>query len=95
MVKESIHQEFGRFLRDEMDDNEREKYIISERYKQSISLISKIFKKNSIKWILNRFYSFKKQLKVKIILFIAVHLTFVLSGVLLAYMDSLTAKGKK
>ena len=27
MVKESIHQEFGRFLRDEMDDIEREKYI--------------------------------------------------------------------
>ena len=25
MVKESIHQEFGRFLRDEMDDIEREK----------------------------------------------------------------------
>ena len=55
MVKESIHQEFGRFLRDEMDDIEREKYISSERYKQSISLISKIFKKNSIKWFANRF----------------------------------------
>ena len=55
MVKESIHQEFGRFLRDEMDDTEREKYIISERYKQSISLISEIFKKNSIKWVSNRF----------------------------------------
>ena len=49
MVKEILHQEFGRFLRDEMDDIEREKYIISERYKQSISLISKILKKNSIK----------------------------------------------
>ncbi len=49
MGKESIHQEFGRFIRDEMDDIEREKYIISERYKQSISLISKIFNKNSIK----------------------------------------------
>ena len=49
MVKESIHQQFGRFLRDEMDDIEREKYICSERYKQSISLIAKIFKKNSIK----------------------------------------------
>ena len=47
--KESIHQEFGRFLRDEMDDIEREKYIISDRYKKSISLISKIFKKNSIR----------------------------------------------
>ena len=69
MVKESIHQEFGRFLRDEMDDIEREKYISSERYKQSISLISKIFKKNSIKWVSSRFNSVKKQLKVKIILF--------------------------
>ena len=55
MEKESIHQEFGRFLRDEMDDIEREKYISSERYKQSISLISKIFKKNSIKWFVNKF----------------------------------------
>ena len=63
MVKESIHQEFGRFLRDEMDDVEREKYIISERYKQSISLISKIFNKNSIKWLWNRFNSLKNQIK--------------------------------
>ena len=47
--QESMHQEFGRFLRDEMDDVERKKYINSKRYKQSISLISKIFKKNSIK----------------------------------------------
>ena len=47
--KESIHQEFGRFLRDEMSDLERQKYITSDRYKKSISLISKIFKKNSIK----------------------------------------------
>ena len=70
MVKESIHQEFGRFLRDEMDYIERKKYINSERYKQSISLISKIFKKNSIKWVSNRFNSLKKQIKVKIILFI-------------------------
>jgi len=47
--QESIHQEFGRILRDEMSDLERKKYIISDRYKKSISLISKIFKKNSIK----------------------------------------------
>ena len=47
--QESMHQEFGRFLRDEMDDVERKNYINSKRYKQSISLISKIFKKNSIK----------------------------------------------
>ena len=46
--KESIHQEFGRFLRDEMSDTEKKEYISSERYKKSISLISKIFKKNSI-----------------------------------------------
>ena len=63
MGKESIHQEFGRFIRDEMDDIEREKYIISERYKQSISLISKIFNKNSIKWIWNRFNSLINQIK--------------------------------
>ena len=63
MGKESIHQEFGRFIRDEMDDIEREKYIISERYKQSISLISKIFNKNSIKWVWNRFNSLKNQIK--------------------------------
>ena len=44
MVKESLHQEFGRFLRDEMDGMEREKYISSERHKQLISHISKIFK---------------------------------------------------
>ena len=47
--KESIHQEFGRFLRDEMEDIEKEEYIRSERYKSSIKLISKIFKENSIK----------------------------------------------
>tara|TARA_B100000963_G_scaffold228765_1_gene199498 strand:+ start:500 stop:655 length:156 start_codon:yes stop_codon:yes gene_type:complete len=47
--QESMHQEFGRFLRDEMDNVERKKYINSKRYKQSISQISKIFKKNSIK----------------------------------------------
>ena len=46
--QESVHLEFGRFLRDEMSDLERQKYINSERYKKSISLISKIFKKNSI-----------------------------------------------
>ena len=31
MVKESVQQEFGRFLKDEMDDIEREKYIISKK----------------------------------------------------------------
>ena len=43
--QEIINQEFGRFLRDEMSDLERQKYIISDRYKKSISLISKILKK--------------------------------------------------
>jgi len=43
--QEIINQEFGRFLRDEMSDLERKKYIISDRYKKSISLISKILKK--------------------------------------------------
>ena len=36
-----------------------------------------------------------KNFNNQIILYIAVHLTFVLSGVLLAYMDSLIIKGKK
>ena len=31
-MKESIHQEFERFMRDEMDDSEREKYIKSKNY---------------------------------------------------------------
>ncbi len=46
--KESIHQEFGRFIRDEMNDLEKAEYIRSPRYKKSKLLISKIFKKNSI-----------------------------------------------
>tara|TARA_Y100000766_G_C18466390_1_gene393030 strand:- start:315 stop:473 length:159 start_codon:yes stop_codon:yes gene_type:complete len=48
-LKESIHQEFGRFLRDEMEDIEKKEYINSDRYKKSIKLISKIFRQNSIK----------------------------------------------
>ena len=47
IYKESIHQEFGRFIRDEMDDKEKEIYIKSQRYKKSVSLISKIFKLTS------------------------------------------------
>ena len=42
---EIINQEFRRFLRYEMSDLERQKYIFSDRYKKSISLISKILKK--------------------------------------------------
>ena len=48
-IKESIHQEFGRFIRDEMDDQERSSYVRSERYKRSIKLVSQIFTKNKLK----------------------------------------------
>ena len=44
---------------------------------------------------LNIFFGLENYTQSQVILFIAVHFTFVLSGVLLAYMDSLTAKGKK
>ena len=39
-MKESIHQEFERFMRDEMDDSEREKYIKSKTksLKKNVSL---------------------------------------------------------
>ncbi len=47
-INESMHQQFGRFIRDEMSDNEKEIYIKSDRYKRSILLLSEIFKKNSI-----------------------------------------------
>ena len=44
-MKESIHQEFERFMRDEMDDKEREKYIKkSENYKKMISLLTDTLK---------------------------------------------------
>ncbi len=45
--QESIHQEFGRFIRNEMDDLERANYLKTDRYKKSKELISSIFKKNS------------------------------------------------
>ena len=44
--------------------------------------------------LLKIFFGLEKYTQSLVILFIAVHFTFVLSGVLLAYMDSLTAKGK-
>lgn len=47
--RESIHQEFGRFIRDEMDDEEKSYYLKSERYKKSIKLVSQIFTKNKLK----------------------------------------------
>ena len=48
-IKESIHQEFGRFIRNEMDDQEKSSYLKSERYKKSIKLVSQIFTKNKLK----------------------------------------------
>ena len=44
--------------------------------------------------LLKIFFGLENYTKEQILLFIAVHFTFVLSGVLLAYMDSLTAKIK-
>ena len=45
--------------------------------------------------LLKVFFGLENYTQNQIILYIAVHLTFVLSGVLLAYMDSLIIKGKK
>ncbi len=45
--------------------------------------------------LLKIFFGLDKYTQSQIILFIAIHLTFVISGVLLAYMDSLVARGKK
>ena len=42
--KESIHQEFERFMRDEMDDTEREKYIKGKNYKKMINLLTDTLK---------------------------------------------------
>ena len=39
--KESIHQEFERFMRDEMDDIEKKKYIKSDNYKTMLNLLTK------------------------------------------------------
>ena len=38
---ESIHQEFERFMRDEMDDLEKKKYIKSDNYKTMLELLTK------------------------------------------------------
>lgn len=40
--KESIHQEFERFMRDEMDDSERKTYLKSKRYKTMVKRFSEI-----------------------------------------------------
>ena len=45
--------------------------------------------------LLKVFFELEKYTQNQIILYISVHLTFVISGVLLAYMDSLTAKNKQ
>lgn len=47
--KESIHQEFERFMRDEMDDIERKNYIGSARYRKMIKKFSEILLENSFK----------------------------------------------
>ncbi len=39
--KESIHQEFERFMRDEMDDLEKKNYIKSDNYKTMLNLLTK------------------------------------------------------
>ena len=39
--KESIHQEFERFMRDEMDDVEKKRYIKSDNYKTMLNLLTK------------------------------------------------------
>jgi len=48
MFQESIHQEFERFMRDEMDDIERKNYIESKRYKNMIKRFSEILLENSL-----------------------------------------------
>ena len=39
-MKESIHQEFERFMRDEMDDEEKRLYLKSKNYKKMLNLIT-------------------------------------------------------
>ena len=48
MFEESIHQEFERFMRDEMDDIKRNSYIESKRYKNMIKRFSEILLENSL-----------------------------------------------
>ncbi len=58
-----------------------------------LKLISSIVAISGIH-LLKVFFGLEKYTHTQIILFISVHFTFVLSGVLLAYMDSLVAKAK-
>ena len=59
-----------------------------------LKLISSIVAISGIH-LLKVFFAIERYTENQIILFISVHLTFVVSGVLLAYMDSLVAKSKK
>ena len=43
--KESIHQEFERYMRDEMNDAEKSDYLKSKNYKIMLELITKTLKK--------------------------------------------------
>ena len=47
--KESIHQEFERFMRDEMDDNEKKNYQNTSRFKNIIKRITKVLIEKSLK----------------------------------------------
>ena len=42
--KDSIHQEFEKYMRDEMDDLEKEQYIKSNNYKTMISFLTNTLK---------------------------------------------------
>ena len=59
-----------------------------------LKLISSIVAISGIH-LLKVFFGLEKYTESQIILYIAVHFSFVLSGVLLAYMDSLVSKAKK
>ena len=59
-----------------------------------LKLISSIVAISGIH-LLKIFFGLENYTQSQVLLFIAVHFTFVLSGVLLAYMDSLIASGKK
>ena len=47
--KESIHQEFERFMRDEMDDNEKKHYQNPSRFKSIIKEITEVLVEKSLK----------------------------------------------
>ena len=47
--KESVHQEFERYMRDEMDDNEKKNYQNTSRFKSMIEEISRVLIEKSLK----------------------------------------------